>query len=166
MTCKDICLASLTDYEELKKVISEYLKNIPLSFQTDMIQAALHIYFYFLSGNRFFRRLYAKDFDLNMSIEAEVERFRKYLHEVAGLSENTVTSQCNTVKTFLYSSFPKENFVPKKMTADHVRIYLTHTLRHISGASKKTIIVRIRSYIRFLESTDGFQSEEKTIGFL
>jgi len=36
-----------TDYEELKKTISEYLVNIPLSFQKGMIQAALHTYFYF-----------------------------------------------------------------------------------------------------------------------
>ena len=160
LKCRDICPVSLTNYEELKEIISEYLKNIPVSFQKGMIQAALHTYYYFLSGNRFFTRLYASDFDVDMSIEAEVVRFRKYLHEVARLSENTVISQCNTVKTFLYSSFPENNFAPQKMTADHVRVYLTHTLRHISAASKKTIVTRIRSYVRFLGFTDGFHSEE------
>jgi hypothetical protein len=68
LKCRDICSVSLTDYEGLKKIISEYLKNIPVSFQKGMIQAALHTFYYFLSGNRFFRRLYVSDFDVDMSI--------------------------------------------------------------------------------------------------
>lgn len=160
LKCRDICSVSIADYDELKKIISEYLQSIPVSSQKGMIQAALHTYYYFLSGHRFFRRLYASDFDVDMSIEAEVERFRRYLYEVARLSKNTVISQCNTAKAFLYSIFPEKNFAPQKMTADHVRFYLTHTLRHISAASKKTIVARIRCYVRFLEFTDGFHSEE------
>lgn len=146
--------------EALRESISEYLANIPLCFQKDTIQAALHIYYHFISGNRFFRRLHATDFETDRSIEAEIDRFQTYLNEVARLSKLTVTSQCHTVKTFLYSSFPKKDFANQKMTADHVRIYLAHTLRHVSAASKKTLIVRIRSYFRFLAFKDGFQSEE------
>lgn len=149
-----------TDYDDLKKTISEYLANIPFTFQKDMIQAALHSYYYFISGNRMFRRLYASDYKVDMSIEAEIERFRKYLNEVAGLSDNTIISQCNTIKTFLYSSFLEKDFSPGKITTNHVRIYFTDTLRHVSAGSKKTIIVRIRSYVRFLEFADGFPSEE------
>ena len=111
-----------------------------------MIQSALYTYYYFYSGNRFFRRLYTTDFDVDLSIETEIDRFRNYLIEVCRLSENTIISQCKTVKTFLYSSFPeKDGFSPKKITTDHVRIYLCDTLQHISKASKKTMISRIRS---------------------
>jgi site-specific recombinase XerD len=148
------------EVEALRKSISEYLANIPLCFQKDTIHAALHTYYHFITGNRFFRRLYATDFEMDISIETEIERFRTYLNEVAQLSNLTVTSQCNTVKVFLYSSFPEKDYSPQKMTADRVRIYLTQTLRHVSAASKKTLIVRIRSYVRFLAFTDGFQSGE------
>lgn len=148
------------DYEKIKKTISEYMACISLLSQKDMIQAALHTYYYFISGNQFTRRLYSKDFTMDMLIEAEIERFRKYLSNVARLSSNTIICQCNSVKTFLYCSFPERDFSPGKVIADHVRIYFTHTLSHVSPASKKTIIVRIRSYLRFLEFTDGFQSEE------
>jgi site-specific recombinase XerD len=146
--------------EALKKSISEYLVNIPLCFQQATIQAALHTYYRFITGNRFISRLCATDFEIDMSIETEIERFRTYLNEVARLSNLTVTSHCHTVKVFLYSSFPEKSFSPQKMTANHVRNYLTHKLEHVSAASKKTLIVRIRSYIRFLAFTDGFQSEE------
>jgi hypothetical protein len=106
--------------EVLRKSISEYLANIPLCFQKDTIHAALRTYYHFITRNRFFRRLYATDFEMDMSIETEIERFRTYLNEVVRLSNLTVTSQCNTVKVFLYSSFPRKDFSPRKMTADHV----------------------------------------------
>ena len=147
-------------HEELKKAISEYIESIPLSFPKATIQAALHAYFLYISGNQFSKRMYTKDYDMDMSIEEEIERFRQYLCEVARLSKSTVVCQCNTVKAFLYSSFPEKNFLSEEITADHIRIYFTHSLRHISAVSKKTIITRIRSYIRFLQFTDGFQSDE------
>lgn len=156
----DVYAVPTIEDEALRKSISEYLANIPLCFQKDTIQAALHTYYHFISGNRFFRRLHATDFEMDISIDSEVERFRTYLNEVARLSKLTVTSQCHTVKVFLYSSFPQKDFSLQKLTADHVRIYLAHTLRHVSAASKKTLIVRIRSYVRFLAFTDGFQTEE------
>lgn len=161
LECKIACSVSqMDDYSELKRSINEYMIEIPLTSQKGMIQAALHTYYYFISGNQFARRLNTKDYDLDMSIESEIERFRKYLREVVGLSDNTIVSQCNTVKTFLYSSFPRKDFTPKKVNIEHVYIYFANTLSHVSVASKKTIIVRIRSYIRFLEFSYGFKSEE------
>ncbi|WP_058305991.1 tyrosine-type recombinase/integrase [Gracilibacillus massiliensis] len=157
---KDTYSVQWTDYEELKQVISKYLKNTPLSSQKSTIQAALHAYYYFLSGNKIFRRLNLSDFDVDMSIEAEIERFRKYLTEVAKLSDSTIVSQCNAVKIFLYCCFPKKDFSPEKITVDHVRVYLTNTLRHVSNVTRKTIIVRIRSYVRFLEFNDGVKFDK------
>ncbi len=156
----NVCSLPNMDHEELKSYVSEYLETIPLTSQRAMIQAALHSYYDFISGNRYLRRLNAKDFVVNRSIEAEIEEFRKYLYEVAGLNSNTITSQCNTVRTFLYSSFSGKDFSPAELTADHVRIYLSQTLQHVSASSKKTMIGRIRSYVRFLQFRDGFQSEE------
>ncbi|WP_171046263.1 tyrosine-type recombinase/integrase [Lentibacillus cibarius] len=160
LKCDEVHFVRRTDHEELKKAIEKYLVKIPLSSQKGTIQAALHAYYYFLSGYQIFRRLNLSDFEINPSIEVEIDRFRTYLTEVAKLSDNTIFSQCNTVKLFLYSSFPEKDFSPEKLTADHVRRYLTDTLRHISNASKKTMIVRIRSYAKFLEFRDGFNLEE------
>lgn len=160
LKCEGAYSVQRTDHEELKEVISRYLANTPLSSQKSRIQAALHAFYYFLTGNQIFRRLNLSAFDVNMSIEAEIERFRTYLIEIAKLSDNTITSQCNTVKMFLYCSFPEKEFTPEKITVEHVRNYLIDPLRHISKESKKSMISRIRSYIRFLEFKDGFKSEE------
>lgn len=159
LECKEVYSLSQVDHLELKRVIGEYMVEIPLTSQKGMIQAALHNYYYFISGNQFTKRLNAKKYDLDMSIELEIERFQKYLREVARLSDNTVVSQCNTVKSFLYSSFPGKDFLPEKVSVKYVQNYFAHTLSHVSVASKKTIIVRIRSYIRFLEFSDGIKSE-------
>ncbi|WP_185959641.1 tyrosine-type recombinase/integrase [Lentibacillus cibarius] len=160
LKCEEVYCVQRTDHEELKKAIEKYLVKIPLSSQKSTIQAALHAYYYFLSGYEIFRRLNLSDFEINASIEIEIDRFRTYLTEVAKLSDNTISSQCNTVKLFLYSSFQEKDFSPEKLTVDHVRTYLTDTLRHISNQSKKTMIVRIRSYVRFLKFSDSFNLEE------
>lgn len=146
--------------KELKKIISKYLANTPLTTHKSTIQAALHAYYYFLSGNQIYKRLNLSDFEEDRSIESEIDRFRRYLTEVARLSDNTIISQCSTVKMFLYVSFPEKNFLPEKITTDHIRTYLTDTLHHISNASKKTLISRIRSYVRFLEFKDGLDFDK------
>ena len=119
--------SSAKDTVELKSNFSDYLKNQPLNSQKSMIQAALHLFYYFISGEQFNRRLNSKDFNFNPLIETEIERFQRYLKEVAGLSNNTIISQCNTIKIFLYSSFQKTEFSTEKITADLVRIHFTHT---------------------------------------
>lgn len=148
------------DYEKLKETISEFILALPFSSQKYLTQAALHTYYYCISGKPYNKRLCSKDFSENLLIDSEIERFRKYLSNVARLSDNTITSQCNTVKFFLYYNFQNTGFSPQKITAENVRNYFTHGLNHVSAASKKSMIVRIRSYIKFLQATDGFQSEE------
>ncbi|HBP65948.1 MAG TPA: hypothetical protein DD730_17245 [Desulfosporosinus sp.] len=160
LSSKGASSAPCIHHEELKKAISEYTESIPLSFQKATIQAALHAYYLYISGKQFIKRMYTKEYDMDIAIEVEIDRFRKYLFEVAGLSNSTVIDQCNTVKAFLYSSFPEKNSSSEEITADHIRIYFTHSLRHLSAGSKKTIISRIRSYIRFLQFADGFHSDE------
>jgi len=137
----------LQDSKKLQETIVEYLAKIPYCLQTGTIQAALHSYYYFISGKQFAKRLSAKDFDREMSIEAEIERFRDYLSRVVRLRKNTIISQCNTIRFFLYSNFQKNNFAPERITANQIRDYFSNTLSHVSPASKKTIIVRIRSYL-------------------
>ena len=149
-----------TDHDGFKKIISDYLNSIQISFQKGNTQAALHTYFYFITGNRFFKRLYVTDFDVDLSIEKEIKRFRKYLKEVAGLSDSTIISHCSSVKIFLYNSFQNNSFCPMKLNVYHVHNYFKNTLSHISPESKKTILVRIRSYVRFIQFTDGIELKE------
>ena len=160
LACKDLISVPKINHEELKIIISEYIADIPFILQKRRIRAALHTYYHFISGDQFSTRLNAKDFAIDLSIEEEIDRFRDHLYKVAGLRNNTIIANCSTVKTFLYSGFPEKDFLPGKVTANHVRVYLAHILQHVSAASKKTIICRIRNYIRFLEFADGFQSDE------
>lgn len=51
------------DHDELRKSITEYVSNLPQSFQKATIQAALHIFYYYISGHRFSRRLCATEFE-------------------------------------------------------------------------------------------------------
>lgn len=153
-------LTFITDYLELKEAISMYLPTLPISSQKSMIQAALHIYYYFISGNQFLKRNYTEDFATNPIIDAEIDRFRKYLNDVARLSSTTTICHCNTVKAFLYSCHQESGFLTEKINANIIRSYFSNTVKHLSAISKKTIICRIRSYIRFLEFADGFNSDE------
>lgn len=70
----DGCATPTLAYETLRKEISDYLANIPLSLQKETCQAALHLYYYFISGDRWKRRLHATDFEPNPSIEHEIAR--------------------------------------------------------------------------------------------
>jgi len=160
LKCNEVVFVLRTDQKRLKEIISKYLQKTPLTSQKSTIQASLHAYYYFLTGKKIFKRLSISEFKINTAIESEIERFQRYLIDVAGLSNNTVTSQCSTVKIFLYSSFPEKNFLPEKIVIEHVKIYLTSTISHLSNASKKTIITRIRSYIKFLQFSDGLKLEE------
>lgn len=160
LACKDLISVAKINHEDLKIIISEYIADIPLILQKRRISAALHTYYHFISDDQFSTRLNVKDFTKVINIEVEIDRFQKYLSKVAGLSDNTIVSNCNTVKAFLYSSFPEKDFSPEKVTTIHVRDFLAHSVQHLSAASRKTIISRIRNYIRFLEFADGFQSDE------
>ncbi len=147
-------------YSELKKVIDEYILSLPLTSQKEMIKAALHTYYYFISGEKFIKRLSRNDYELDESIELEVEKFKEYLRNVESLRESTITSRCNTVRIFLYSSFPDEKFSRKKINIQLVQYYLVNILSHISIASKKSLISRIRSYIKFLEFYGDIVADE------
>ena len=148
------------DYLKLKEVIDEYVTNLPLTSQKEMIKAALHTYYYFISGEKFIKRLSKNDYELDLYIESEVDRFREYLINVERLRDSTIISRCNTVRIFLYSSFQDEKFSSKKININLVQNYLVNTLSHISTASKKSIISRIRSYIKFLGFHDDIVADD------
>lgn len=159
LNCQEAVVVQRTDQKRLKEIISKYLQEKPLTSQKGNIQASLHAYYYFLTGEKLYKRLSSSDYKVNASIESEIERFRKYLTDVAGLSNNTITSHCDTVKIFLYSSFLENNFLSEKITIELIKTYLTNTINHLSNASKKTIITRIRNYIKFLQFSDGLEIE-------
>jgi len=135
-----------TDQKRLKEIISTYLQTKPLTSQKGQIQASLHAYYHFVTGEKTYKRVSISDYKINTTIDSEIERFREYLTDVAGLSNNTVVSHCDTVKIFLYSIFLETNFLSEKITIEHIKTYLTSTTNHLSNASKKTIITRIRNY--------------------
>lgn len=126
-----------------------------MTSQKKLTQAALHAFYYFISGNSVVKKLKLSDFTFNPSIENETDRFRDHLKNVAKLSNNTITSQCCTLRLFLYSTFNEKEFSPKDLNMNHVRLYLTNTIQHVSNASKKTMITRIRNYLRFLNFEDS-----------
>lgn len=156
---KDSGLFQKNDFLELKCNIIEYMEKVSLTSQKALIQAAVHLYYYFITGKHFLCRMSLKDYDLDVIIELEIQKFRKYLKELAGLCDSTITSICSTVKYLLYSSFPKKDFSPEIVSFNHVYIFISKTLSHLSKESKKTIISRVRSYIRYLEFTYGLKSE-------
>jgi hypothetical protein len=154
------CPTPIENYETLRKAISDYLTNMPLSLQKETCQAALHLYYFFVSGDHGRTRFLTTDFKTNPSIENEIHRFQLYLNDVAKLSKSTIISQCNNVRGFLYSIFQQSEFSPRKISAEHIRLYVTQTLHHVSSASQKSMIVRIRSYARFLAFTDEISTED------
>lgn len=114
------CPIPIPDYETLRKAISHYLANLPLSLQKETRQAALHLYYFFVSGNRWKTRFLITDFETNPSIENEIHRFQLYLRDVAKLGKSTMISQCNTVRGFLYSIFQQSDFSIEKIRPDHI----------------------------------------------
>lgn len=151
-----------TDNDDLKAIINEYLNSLPLTSTKSTIQAALHAYYYQLSGKLYFKKISLSAFKLNNVLENEIVRFRNYLLDIMKLSENTIISHCNAVRLFLYYSFSNEHehFSPEKINREHIKIYFTEHLNHVKKSTKKTIIVRIRSYLKFLEYNDNLNFDE------
>ncbi len=148
------------DCSRLKAVIENYDGQLTLTSQTQMIKAALHTYYVFCCGQMFHKRLSMKDFGFTPAIDHEIGRFRKYLHEVAGLRCNTIISRCNTVSIFLCYCFEDREFSPDKLSINQIQAYLVKGLSHVSASSKRTMLTRIRSYLRFLEFEYGFHMDQ------
>ncbi|WP_459930617.1 tyrosine-type recombinase/integrase [Desulfosporosinus burensis] len=151
----------LSDEEQLRKLIVGYTAGLPLTSTFGTIQAALHAYYHFTTGKHFNKRIIPRIYEANELIEAELTRFHTYLKEVASLSETTLISHYNTVRQFLcFCSIENAIANGNKISPDQVRNFLMKELRHLSPASRKTILVRIRNYLRFLEFEDGFNADE------
>jgi site-specific recombinase XerD len=148
---REVTLITKENQLELRKIINEYIAQLPLTSQKNIIQAALHKYYFFITNKLFIWRVNTKDYIANPSIEAEITSFKKYLDDFLGLCDNTITSHTNTIRQFLYSCFENKDFSPFKIQFNHVYLYITDTLSHLINSSKKTIITRIRNYIRFLD---------------
>lgn len=156
----DINFEGDIDFFELKNVMDQYVKQLGSTLLKPNIQAAVHAYYSFCSGHRFYRRLSVRDFNANPTIEHEIERFRKYLYEVAGLGVNTINSCCNTITIFLCYCFEHRDFSPKKISANQIQTYLVKGVSHLLPSSRKTMVTRIRTYLKFLEFDDDFHSDE------
>lgn len=151
----------LFDEEQLRKQIIEYTSSLPLTSTLGTTQAALRAYYHFRTGKYFNSGKISGTYKTNERIEAVLSRFLRYLKEVVCLRETSIINQCNSVRQFLcYLSTAYAFANEKKISPDQIRSFLMKELRHLSPASRKTVLVRIRSYLRFLEFEDGFNADE------
>lgn len=160
LTSLDMNCIEDMDCSRLKAVIETYTGQLRLSSQTQLVEAAVHAYYGFCCGQMFHKRLSIKNFVCSPAIENEIARYRKYLQEVAGLRVNTIISHCNTVAIFLCYSFEDCEFSMDKLSVNQIQTYLIKGLSHVSASSKRTMLTRIRSYLRFLAFEDGYRMDE------
>jgi site-specific recombinase XerD len=155
------CTHLPSDEEHLRELIVGYEADLPLNSTLGTTQAALHAYYYFRTGKYFNNRKIPGTYETNEHVEAILLRFHTYLKEVVCLSETTIIDQCNSVRRFLCFLLYEHAFTnEKEISPDQIKNYLMKELGHLSPASRKTILVRIRSYLRFLEFEDGFNADQ------
>jgi len=148
-----------SNQEELQESINSYSDFIPL-MSKHPTQAALHAYYRHKTGLDFQVRVTATSFKENISIEAEIKQFEKYLIEYRHLAKNTITTHVNTIRIFLYCIFKGNDVNVTSIHAGLVRDFLSDTLRHVSPSSRKTLVARIRNFIHYLEYSYNFDAEE------
>jgi site-specific recombinase XerD len=143
----------------LKETISAYLNAAPFDQRKRTMDAALHTFYYSITGEYFQKRLKkVKGFD---HIEKEIEKFRIYLFKTRGLGEGTVSSTCSTVKLFLYSVFyKKKHYSYQDLNFHQIQRYLLRTIAHVCPSSKKTMLTRIRTFFKFIEFEYGVRNME------
>jgi site-specific recombinase XerD len=152
-------LAMSKDSVSLKENIKSYLK-IPSIKEKKAISASLHTFYHSIMGYSFFssQKSYTK---VTKPIEVEIEKFKNYLFTIRRLGSNTINDSYNTVKIFLYSTFPdNKKYSFRYLKFQHIQRYLSETIGHVCPASKKTIITRIRSFFRYLEFQYGVKRPE------
>jgi site-specific recombinase XerD len=143
----------------LKEDILTYLGSRPFDYRKWTTEAALHTFYYSVTGEYFRKRL--KQGRRIEPIEKEIEKFGVYLSKARRLGKETVHSSCNTVKIYLYSIFyKKRNYFYKDLTFQQTQRYLLQTISHVSPSSKKAMLVQIRAFFNYIEFEYGERSME------
>lgn len=143
----------------IREYIEKYIATIPLNAKMPT-SAALHAYYSFKTNLVYKLKIRATDFKYNANVENELIAFNNYLTNFKHLSPNTIHSTIGTARIFLLSIFNENCFSINILNANIVRDFISITLNHLSPASKKTIIVRIRNFFHYLENEYNFNAKE------
>ena len=138
--------------EELRRIIDDYIDGLPVNTGLGVTATAVRYFWSSLFEERYFERMYLKDFDFDQAVEAEAADFQDYLESLGNLSENTIVPRVRMVKLFLYCQYGKDGFSREKVCADDVRRHISETMSYISASTKSGFSSNIRSYAKFLES--------------
>jgi len=138
--------------KELKQAIIEYTDpRSHIIFRSNALKstrAALHLFYTHLTGTTFSSS--TQKTQINDSVETEISKYKAYIANVVGLSENTQISHCRYLKRFLYYIFPAQKIDYSALSADVVQGFITNEINNLTPASKKSVIGILRSYIRYL----------------
>lgn len=86
-------------------------------------------------------------------IDIEVEKFKTYLVQVCGLSENTLILRARYLRRFLNAIYGNGIVDIEKLTPYIVLDYVSEQARRCSRSTAKVIIISLRSYFKFLSVT-------------
>jgi integrase/recombinase XerD len=77
-----------------------------------------------------------------------LQRYRRYLQQVRGLSEATIGQHVQTVSEFVRRALrPRQSI--RALTSEHVHEYLTHKSKRISRHTMQHVVARLRAFLRY-----------------
>ncbi len=82
------------------------------------------------------------------AVSSLLHRYRRYLEEVRGFSEITVTHHAQTVSEFVKMAMRPEQSV-RVLTREHVERYLAQRSRHITRQSLQHVVAHLRAFLRY-----------------
>jgi integrase len=85
-------------------------------------------------------------------IEAEIERFDRYMRQARGLADNTREQRVAIVRRLLSSQFGCRPVVPARLSPDGVRRFIMDHTDRWSAGSMHVIAGALRGYLRFRAS--------------
>jgi len=85
-------------------------------------------------------------------IEAELDRFDRYMRQARGLADNTRGQRVAIIRRLLSSQFGSRLVVPTRLTPDGVRRFIVDHTDRWSAGSMHVIAGALRGYLRFRAS--------------
>lgn len=159
--CSEV-IKSPKDSEEFRKLVETYNATLP-AHQRNLSGAALRAFFEFITNERYSSRCKPSDYIASEAIDAEINLFEKYLNSNTFLVESSKISAILTVRHFLCFTFGGSEVALPSVDEHKVLRFLFIEKKHLKTASKRTLVVRLRIYARFLADR-GFSNAERVLG--
>lgn len=86
-------------------------------------------------------------------IEAELERFERYMRQARGLADNTCEQRVAIIRRFLSSQFGSRPVASARISPDAVRLFVVDHIDRWSAGSMHVIAGALRGYLRFRASS-------------